>query len=174
MRELRPQFIRYLVLHTVAVRGSATLEDIANYHINERGWEDVGYHYYIRKDGTIQEGRDDNYVGAHCRASNMNFKSLGICFEGHGDFEEWTQEQKKSFRPLCRKLQSKYNILDENVIGHREAYEQTPPPKSCPGKKVNMDKVRKIYPALLAEKINTARIEEFKTDINFDKVNINT
>lgn len=136
---------KYLVIHTAAYDGEHDdLEDIIRWH-KERGFRTIGYHYYIRKDGQIRKGRDNDRIGAHCRASGMNYKSLGICFEGHHDKEEWTVSQKESFRVLCTTLMERHNIPKERIIGHREAYEQDPPPKTCPGTKIDMDVVREKY-----------------------------
>lgn len=161
--KLKDKDIRYLVIHTSAAE-EASMEDLWNWHVEERGWSDVGYHYYIRKNGDIKKGRNDNTVGAHCRASRMNFKSLGICFEGHHDYEEWTQDQKISFDYLCNKLIKKYKIDKDNIIGHREAYEQDPPPKTCPGKKIDMDLVRRKY---------TEEVEKLQgRDLEFKQIDI--
>ncbi|WP_292487538.1 peptidoglycan recognition family protein [Methanohalobium sp.] len=173
MLKLKPEDIRYLVVHTAAYDGeNDNLEDIIRWHKEERGFSTIGYHYYIRKDGTIKKGREEQYVGAHCKASRMNFKSLGICFEGHHDYEEWTEDQKDSFKILCRSLQAKYRISDENIIGHREAYEQDPTPKTCPGKEIDMDEVRRIYPEMDADKVDVEELEEFEGKIDFSKLEL--
>ena len=31
---------------------------IRKWHVDENGWGDVGYHYFIKRNGTIQKGRD--------------------------------------------------------------------------------------------------------------------
>jgi len=36
-------------------------DDVAvmrRWHVDDRGWDDVGYYYFIKKDGTVQPGRD--------------------------------------------------------------------------------------------------------------------
>jgi len=162
--KLLKEDIRYLVIHTAAAR-EASIGDITRWHVEERGWSDVGYHYYIRKDGEIQKGREDDQVGAHCKASRMNYKSLGICFEGHHDHEEWTREQEDAFEILCRVLQNKYGIHDDRIIGHREAY-QGDPLTTCPGIKIDMDEVRRKFPKLGSDKVNPARLEEFESNID--------
>lgn len=140
---MTPQDIEYIVLHTAAYDGEEdTLEDIIRWH-RARGFKTIGYHYYIKKDGKVKKGREDNRQGAHCIANNMNEKSLGICFEGHHDIEEWTPKQKSAFYNLSVKLIKKYYIDVEKIIGHREAYELVPVPKTCPGKKIDMQKVRR-------------------------------
>ena len=45
----------------------------------------IGYHYLIRADGSVEKGRPDFVRGAHCRAQNMNFKSIGVALTGNFD-----------------------------------------------------------------------------------------
>ena len=52
----------------------------------QRGFDDVGYHYFIRKNGEIEKGRPLYIVGAHCK--NHNFDSIGICLSGKHEFTE--------------------------------------------------------------------------------------
>ena len=74
--------IEKLIVHCSATREGQDIDidTIKDWHVNGRGWRDVGYHYVIKLDGTIQKGRMDNVPGAHCRKLNMS--SLGICYIG--------------------------------------------------------------------------------------------
>ena len=127
-----------IVLHTAAFRPNADIAEIRRWHL-ERGFSDVGYHFHILRDGTIQEGRPLTVMGAHCKAGGMNRRSIGICFEGHGDFEEWTLAQADAFYlHLYRRLRIQFGIMPESVFGHRE-FEAN---KTCPGKLIDMDAVR--------------------------------
>lgn len=49
-----------------------------------RGFTDVGYHYFIRKDGVIQVGRPLDQIGAHTQGHNTG--SVGVCFHGLNNF----------------------------------------------------------------------------------------
>ena len=69
-------------------------------HILHRGFRDIGYHFYITRDGEIHRGRALEKVGAHCR--NHNAHSVGVCYEGGLDAngkpkDTRTLEQKRSF-----------------------------------------------------------------------------
>jgi len=128
---------QYLIIHTAAYEGNIEWSDIDQWH-RDRGWREGGYHYFINYDGSIEKGRDEDEVGAHCVDMNMNTKSIGICMEGHGDKEVWTNEQWESLEALARKEMDEYDIPIENVLGHRE----TGAPKTCPGRKIDMDDVR--------------------------------
>ena len=71
----------------------------------KRGFVDVGYHYYIKKDGTIQEGRPIEKAGAHAQGHNAH--SIGICYEGGLDAnrkpkDTRTDAQKKSMLILIK------------------------------------------------------------------------
>lgn len=68
---------RIILHHAAAKRCSA--EDIHRWHLNN-GWSGAGYHFLVRKDGTIYRLRPEDKVGAH--AYGANYDSLGICFEG--------------------------------------------------------------------------------------------
>ena len=73
--------VSYLIIHCSATRESQdyTPEQLKHDHM-QRGFIDVGYHFYIRKDGTTTQHRRLNEVGAHCRPFNRC--SIGICYEG--------------------------------------------------------------------------------------------
>lgn len=70
----------------IIIHCSATKEGL-NFNVNDirrwhkaKGWKDVGYHYVICLDGTVQPGRPIAQVGAHCSGYNKN--SIGICYIG--------------------------------------------------------------------------------------------
>ena len=128
---------QYLIVHTAAFEGAASIEDIERWH-RRRGFRMVGYHYYIRRDGAVQSGRQEGAVGAHCIHQGMNRKSLGICLEGHHDIEDWTRPQRRAFHTLAQELMARYDIDPERVLGHRE----TGAPKTCPGTQIDMDMER--------------------------------
>jgi len=156
--------VKYLIIHTLAAK-YATLEDVIKWHVEENGWSDIGYHYYIKKNGDIKKGREDNEIGAHCKKQRMNYKSLGICFEGHHNKEHWTDQQKESFIELTRLLRARYNIPVDNVIGHREVQGVN---KDCPGTRINMDIVRNMINRV-GDKINPIQLEKrFKGKVYID------
>lgn len=79
---------------------------IKEWHL-QRGFNDVGYHYFIKSDGEIQIGRKLNTPGAHCFGENA--KSIGICLHGKRDFKE---EQFLSLRNLIKIING---FLDEEL-----------------------------------------------------------
>ena len=101
--------IKKIIVHCSATpegRDVSTTE-IKRWHTEERGWSDIGYHWVIRRDGTIEPGRDQTLVGSHAR--QVNGTSLGICLVGGlGDNNKWennfTQAQFVSLKALLHKL----------------------------------------------------------------------
>ena len=96
--------IDYIVIHCAATMPSmdVPIERVRKWHL-QRGWSDIGYHYYITRDGEIHKGRKLSTIGAHVRGYNKN--SIGICYEGgineSGEPEDnRTPEQKKSLLNL--------------------------------------------------------------------------
>jgi len=74
-------------INTIVIHCSATRED-KDYPVKQllkdhqaRGFRTCGYHIYIKRDGSIYNGRPLNVVGAHA-GSGHNTNSIGICYEG--------------------------------------------------------------------------------------------
>ncbi len=67
-----------IVLHH-ADAASCSVEDIHRWHL-ANGWIGCGYHFLVRKDGTVWQGRPIDWIGAH--AKGVNEISVGVCFEG--------------------------------------------------------------------------------------------
>lgn len=86
-----------------------------------RGWMDIGYHYYITRDGQVHEGRPLSKVGAHSKDHNQH--SIGICYEGGLDAsgkpcDTRTKAQRASMRSLLTALHGRFpNAI---IMGHRD------------------------------------------------------
>ena len=99
------------------------LEEVRGFHLG------VGYHYVIRRDGTIEPGRPEWMVGAHC--VNHNAHSIGICYEGGYDArgqpdDTRTPAQKAAMRKLLEELHGRYPKAV--ILGHHDLN----PLKPCP------------------------------------------
>jgi N-acetyl-anhydromuramyl-L-alanine amidase AmpD len=128
-RDKKPDILRNInsiVVHHSASPTSTTFKQIYRWHTIERGWSDVGYHFVILGDGTIQEGRDINKTGAHCRACNKT--SVGICVTGNTNNVKPNPQQLESLHDLLECLQYDFNIEIEHVYTHREKGKT-----ECPG-----------------------------------------
>lgn len=120
-----------IILHCSATKENADFSsvDIKRWHL-QRGFKNNGYHYVIRLDGTIEAGRKENEVGAHCLGHNST--AIGICYVGGLDKDgkpkdTRTQPQKEALYGLVNGLMSKYNIPIDNVHCHYEFAN-----KACP------------------------------------------
>ena len=113
------------------------IDDIRRWHTSRppegRGWSDVGYHYVVLLDGTIQLGRMLNVPGAH--VGGHNSKSIGICYIGGmtADMktpkDTRTVEQKSSIAHLLYTLKRSFN--DAEIVGHCDLDPEGKP--DCPG-----------------------------------------
>lgn len=102
--------------------------DIKRWHTEERGWSDIGYHYVVDLDGTIEPGRPIEKAGAHCTGHNAD--SIGVCYIGGCDKkmqpkDTRTDAQKASLLLLLKYLVAKYPGV--TIYGHRDFAN-----KSCP------------------------------------------
>jgi N-acetylmuramoyl-L-alanine amidase len=106
--------------------------EIRKWHVEERRWSDIGYHYVIKRDGTLELGRPVERQGAH--AAGHNEDSIGICLVGGMDkktgkaVKDYTDVQWEQLELLVRGLVAKYNISDSNVLGHNDVTTT----KTCP------------------------------------------
>lgn len=106
-------------------------EEIRQWHVNENGWSDIGYHYVIRRGaGLIEKGRPEEVVGAHCYGHNQN--TLGVCLIGT---RRPTMAQLDSLVKLYFMFRNKYGIPYNQWFGHNEFSN-----KECPGFHVNLVK----------------------------------
>ena len=122
--------ITLIIIHCSAVKPlqQSGVREIDGWH-RAKGWKSCGYHYVIRRDGTIEVGRPVEEVGAHCL--NRNRHSIGICYEGGLDAEgrpadTRTEAQKKALRELLQQLHAQFPraiIAGHNVFN---------PMKACP------------------------------------------
>lgn len=88
-----------------------------------RGWSDVGYHLFIRKDGTLENGRDLETVPAAQKGHNTY--SIAICLHGLKQ-ELFTAKQFKTLKALCLAIDKAYGG-EISFHGHREVAA-----KACP------------------------------------------
>ncbi|MBQ7423376.1 MAG: N-acetylmuramoyl-L-alanine amidase [Prevotella sp.] len=123
--------ITLIVIHCSATRENReySFEACKADHVVNRHFTDIGYHYYITRDGKIHNGRSEERNGAHCRGHNSH--SIGICYEGgldsHGNpADTRTPAQRATLAALIRSLKEDYPRA--LVVGHRDL----DPLKQCP------------------------------------------
>jgi N-acetylmuramoyl-L-alanine amidase len=129
------------LIDTIVLHHSATLSGtplaFATYHVKNNGWPGIGYHYVVGKKGEVWQTNYASTIGYH--ASGYNSRSIGICMVGNFDEQEFTGRQKAACLALMRYLLDLHHGI-RRVLGHRE----TGSPKTCPGRKVDMDEIRKM------------------------------
>jgi N-acetylmuramoyl-L-alanine amidase len=118
--------INLIVVHCSATKPSMDVgaEEIKQWHTlpkpKGKGWRDIGYHYIIKRDGTIEKGREDNVSGAHVRGHNTG--SLGVCLVGGIDNSgkpdsNFTRSQYAALERLLTDLSEAYG--NPRITGHR-------------------------------------------------------
>lgn len=114
--------INKIILHCSATKEGKDFDvnDIREWHI-QQNFVDVGYHYVIKIDGTIQDGRNIRTIGAHCKG--QNYGSIGICYIGGLDSnangkDTRTKEQKESLYELIDELLIAYDLTIDDVYCH--------------------------------------------------------
>lgn len=103
--------INLIVIHCSATRENEdfTFDDLMRAH-KARGFRTVGYHYYIRKDGSVNIGRPITEIGAHVGDLGLNHNSVGICYEG--GLKSEGRPNAPSTAKDTRTLEQKSRIID--------------------------------------------------------------
>ena len=124
--------IDIIILHCTATpwQREVDIEEVRRWHTQGNNWADVGYHYLIQLDGSLQAGRSLDVQGAHTRGENA--RSIGVAYVG-GLLEDgaagdtMSPEQEETFEHLVFSLQMTLcKPLD--LAGHNEYAA-----KACPG-----------------------------------------
>ena len=89
------------------------------------------YHYFIGRDGTVVQTRDESERTGHTMSEEYNNDSLAIVLAGDFNVEVPSRKQLASLNALLVKLQGKYHIPDDHIVGHQDASHT-----SCPGEKL--------------------------------------
>lgn len=112
-----------IVIHCSATRADTPLSPARLDQMHRRrGFDECGYHYYVRRDGSIHSMRPKEKAGAHARGHNAT--SLGICYEGGLDTQgrpadTRTEWQKYALRTLVKVLRQTFPTI-RHVCGHRD------------------------------------------------------
>ncbi len=123
--------INKIIIHCSATREGEnyTVDTIRSWHVDGRGWSDIGYHFYIDLYGEIHKGRDIAKIGAHVKGHNRN--SIGICYCGGVEADGKTPKdtrldcQKDALNAVLRTLKAMYP--EAKIHGHRDFSN-----KACP------------------------------------------
>ena len=130
--EYLPREIKLLVIHCSATRCNVpfTVEQLRQCHL-QRGFKDIGYHFYITRNGELHHCRPVSEPGAHVRGFNRH--SIGICYEGGLDelgkpTDTRTASQKETLRRVLGELKGLYP--EAKIVGHYQLSANVH--KACP------------------------------------------
>lgn len=110
-------------------------KEIRRWHVEERGWKDIGYHWIIGRDGRVAMGRQETVIGAHVEGHNSG--TIGICLIGgkgsnstDAFSKHFTPAQDVTLRQLIQGIGMRTQIT--KVSGHNDYAA-----RACPGFKVS-------------------------------------
>ena len=115
--------INEIIVHCAATPEGKNFKaaDIDRWH-RERKMKCIGYHYVVDLDGTVEPGRQESEIGAHCLGHNQY--SIGVCYvgglaaDGKTPKDTRTAAQKEALLALLNKLRAKYP--NASIHGHRD------------------------------------------------------
>ncbi|RCL01018.1 MAG: hypothetical protein JSC188_000761 [Candidatus Tokpelaia sp. JSC188] len=132
------RYIDEIIIHCSATSEEKefTIEDIDRWH-RERGFDCIGYHFVVLRDGRVQNGRPIEKIGAHTK--DHNSETIAICYigglqaDGKIAKDTRTSEQKTALMTLCKDLLENYPSI-RKISGHNEYAA-----KACPSFDVRSD-----------------------------------
>lgn len=109
--------VQYVAVHSTGTPDSTPLDAfaVANYHVNTAGWEHLGYHVVVLRDGGCQYALDTKYQGYHAFRWNRN--SVAMALVGVSDY---TPAQLDTYHRLVGAWLRRYGLTDDRVLGHRD------------------------------------------------------
>lgn len=132
--------VHEVIIHCAATRPTGwfaelpfqeQVAEIRRWHMEDRGWRDIGYHRVIGREGQIAIGRSLYQYGAHVKGHNRG--TVGICLiGGHGAakdddfFDHFTHKQDAALRQYLKELGELTDI--RKITGHSQYAN-----KACPG-----------------------------------------
>ncbi len=138
--------VKTIIIHCTATPEGrdVTAADVDRWH-RARGFRSIGYHYLIRLDGTVEQGRPESEIGAHTLGQNAS--SIGVCYvgglarDGVTPRDTRTPAQRRALEQLLRDLLKRYP--GAQIRGHRDFAA-----KACPSFDATAE-FRSLLPILL-------------------------
>jgi hypothetical protein len=121
-----------VIHHTGSPDMDASAEQIHGWHLGN-GWAGIGYHYVIRKDGTIERGRPEWSIGSHAYGENSH--TIGIHVSGDFNAAYPTDKQVDMCAMLIADICERYGLpIDrDTIVGHGELMAT-----DCPGRNLQV------------------------------------
>lgn len=140
-RASRP--ISEVIVHCTATPEGrdVSVATIRNWHVKDRGWNDIGYHWIVMLDGSIMPGRPESLVGSHVAGRNTG--TIGVVYVGGVDVngkpkDTRTPAQKAALLQLVKDRIQKYPSI-KKVTGHNQYAA-----KACPSFDVRKDELGRL------------------------------
>lgn len=114
--------VERIFLHCTASGPGTTYEDVRRWHVEERGWDDVGYHYLILADGELVSCRPEHIVPAAQKGHNKNTVAIALVGEGF-----YSVPQIAVAKGLVARLIKKHDLSCRDIWVHNEVSD-----KECP------------------------------------------
>jgi hypothetical protein len=140
--------IDHVICHHDVWQGG-TMKDIHRDH--SKFMRGSGYHGRFPTEGGIELGRPYGMIGGHCKQQKMNYRSIGLVWEGNLDVTKMSDEQ---FRDSTKFLAEYVKLTGQHIdkiLGHNIFAN-----KSCPGQNFPMLEIKKRVQALLNQDENKA------------------
>lgn len=122
--------VNKIIVHCTATPEGrdVTVDEIRRWHVEEKNWSDIGYHWIVTLNGTLERGRPEHIQGAHAKGFNKN--SIGLCYVGGVDKDmnpkdTRTEGQKETLKCILEDLKDRHPNAE--IIGHRDVSS-----KACP------------------------------------------
>ena len=154
-----PRGVREVVLHhtwsptAAQYKGKATWEAIRQYHVNVRGWSDIGYHLGVGPDGTVWRLRPVARQGAHVLGRNEH--TVGVAMVGNFDVEDPVENGLETAARVFGVVLGRFGLSLTAVRFHREFQQKT-----CPGLRIDLEGFRNMVAELGREPIKVVRLPD--------------
>ena len=135
--------ISEIIVHCTATpEGRAvSVDTIRSWHL-ANGWRDIGYHWVVKLDGSIEAGRPEDQVGSHVAGHNTGTLGVvyvgGVAADGKTPKDTRTPAQRAALLDLVRALITKYPSV-KKVTGHNQYAA-----KACPSFDVRRDELGRL------------------------------
>ncbi len=132
-----------IIIHCTATPEGrdVSVDTIRGWHIGQ-GWKDIGYHWVVLLDGTIQPGRPEAQVGSHVAGHNTGTLGVvyvgGVAGDGKTAKETRTPAQKAALLALVKAQIARYPTVTK-VTGHNQYAD-----KACPSFDVRKDELGRL------------------------------
>lgn len=120
--------ITHICIHHSAAPATIPIENVAEYHVKEKDWPGIGYHFYVKPDGaTYQTNRMET---VSYQVSDNNHYTIGVCVAGDFTYKPPPAGQVEAAARLVAWLMQELKVPDANIMGHKEFPKND---TSCPG-----------------------------------------